>query len=156
MVVNRNVIDGCSSFLVLTLLCAVGCQVTPQATVEARLPSTAEFSFDGVKYSILDISCTPAAKCVVIAYCSPRHFNLNEMSKLARQLSDRFRSKSVVNVNVFDNRQIADGYAKGNRDIGDMQKERRAWYFRDRTREVFLFFPDHARLLDPISVNLTQ
>lgn len=104
------------------------------------------------EYEVLKVGCTEDEKCIVIAYCDPTLFNEAGMEKIAEKLSIDFREKKVVNVNLFDERERAKAYAKGTRNLGDLQNERRGWYLRTDDREFLLFFPDPTRQGKPISI----
>ena len=104
------------------------------------------------EYEILDIGCTEDERCIVIAYCPPTLFNKEDMEKIVEKLSVQFNEKKLVNVNLFDKRDIAEAYAKGIRDLGGLSNERRGWYFRNDNKEFLLFFPDGIIRNKPVSV----
>lgn len=104
------------------------------------------------KYEVLMNSCTEDENCMVIAYCDPDFFNTKDMEKLVEKLSIDFKKKKVVNVNLFDNKDLARAYAKGIPSPRELQYDRRGWYLRTDDREFLLFFPDPARRGKQISV----
>lgn len=108
------------------------------------------------KYEILDVGCTPDEKCVVIAYCDAALFNREDMEKIAEKLSIEFEKKKVVNVNLFDKKDLARAYTKGIPSPRELQYDRRGWYLRTDDREFLLFFPDPARRGKQISIKLKK
>lgn len=108
------------------------------------------------KYEVLDVGCTKDERCIVIAFCDPAFFSKETMEKIAEKLSIEFRKKKIVNVNLFDKRDIAKAYAKGTRELGGIPRERRGWYFRSSEKEFLLFSPDENNHDELISVKPKQ
>jgi hypothetical protein len=103
-------------------------------------------------YEIISAGCSQDQKCLVIAFCDPKLFTQEGMERIAWGLSNEFKDKTVVNVNLFDKRDLAKSYAKGTRSLGDLQNERRGWYLRTKDREFLLFSPNPANQGKLISV----
>lgn len=103
---------------------------------------------------VLHVGCTDDEKCVVIAFTNDKHFNEADMRKAAEELSEIFEDKNVVNVDIFDRKDLAEAYVKGVRNIGQSAAERRGWYLKMPDREFLLFFPDREREKKQIAVKL--
>jgi hypothetical protein len=69
-----------------------------------------------------------------------------------RRVND-FEAKKVINVNIFDRRDLAKSYAEGTRNLGSIQDERRGWYLRKDKTEFLLYFPDPTLRGKPVSLN---
>lgn len=119
-------------------------------SLDGRLQKMSEMP--DVSYEIIMSNCEPSESCIVIAYCDPIFFNESDMKHISESISRDFKDSSVVNLSLFDKKELAESYAKGTRNLGALQQERRGWYFRQGNKEFLLFYPDSNRRSKPISV----
>lgn len=147
-----DVIKDMKNFIILTCICFFSfsnnyCK-DKSWNIKSSIPvnnseQTIEISRkQNPSYEIISTNCSKDKKCVVIVFCPPDSFVKGEMEKIALKFSSEFKDKKVVNINLFDNKDIAESYAKGTRNLGDLQNERRGWYLRTNDKEFLLFFPN--------------
>ncbi len=77
------------------------------------------------------------------------------METVAKILSEQFRSMNVVNVSIFDKKGLAESYAKGTRNMGNLSSERRGWYLRTDEQEFLQYLPDGAAQNEPAIILLS-
>jgi hypothetical protein len=102
----------------------------------------------------LKMVCSDDHKCVVIAFCDPALFTKENMTRIAKKVSERFEKRAVVNISIFDNKSLAEGYADGVGNLAEIQRDRRAWYLRTAQKEFLLFLPDTEKPDNYVSINL--
>lgn len=96
-------------------------------------------------FEILKSYCTDDGKCIVIAYSKAETFNRDGMNLIATEISVRYRDSKVVNVSLFDDREMASSYAQGIGDPRELASDRRAWFLKFDGKEFLLFYPDRER-----------
>jgi hypothetical protein len=118
--------------------------------------SSASADLQNGKYEILGKGCSKLDPCLVTIYLGARFFNEKNMKEIANQLSLQFKDKKVINVDIFDDKELAIAHVTNNAEPQERQLDRRGWYFRYNNQEVLLFKPDKKDQSKFIRINLKQ
>jgi len=98
-----------------------------------------------VSYKELKVACTNTNDCIAYVFIESKYFNKSNMKKIGEELSERFKDKSTISAQLFDNMELAKAYISGSKGLQDLQFDRRGRYFRNETEEFIIFYKSPTR-----------
>lgn len=107
----------------------------------------------GLNYQILKAGCSKEGYCSAIVFVAPAHFDEQDLLKLAKALRPKYLYKTSASFYLFDNSELAKTHTTGARELNDLGREVRGYYYRDRDEEYIKYIVD-VRTQERRTINL--